>query len=114
MTETSRWRFILLIGGSVSVALLLVAVSIALYFSSGTAQLDLSRPGYKSVRSQSKEDPYTGFSSSGSIDEQALNDFQKLYQEQANKATSLEPFTGDALNDSTLGIDDSAVATSPQ
>ncbi len=106
--STAKWRFIALLAGSVGIALLLVTASIALYFSSGTAQLDLSRPGYKSVvRSQSKEKPYAGFSSSGPIGSQTFDEFQKMYDARAKSATSLDqPFSGDALSDATLGLDD--------
>ncbi|MFZ1360692.1 MAG: hypothetical protein WAS27_01515 [Candidatus Saccharimonadales bacterium] len=108
--STAKWRFVMLLVGSIGIALTLVVISVALYFSSGTAQLDLSRPGYTSVRSQSKENPYAQFPSSGAITDQTLDEFQTMYQERARSVTSIEqPFNGDALSDATLGIDDTTL-----
>lgn len=102
-----KTRFVILIAGSVVIALLLVSVSIAMYFSSGTAQLDLSRPGYKSVRNQTKpEDPYQGFSASGPVNGAALDEFEKLYKEQSKKATSIDAFNNEVMSDVALGLND--------
>lgn len=97
-----------MIAGSIMIALLLVSVSVAMYFSSGTAQVDLSRPGYQSVRDQTPtEDPYKGFTSSGSVDEKTLNEFNKMYQERAKNATTVDAFNSDVLSDTALNIADS-------
>lgn len=109
MHLSSRTRFIVFIAGSVAVSMVLVATSIAMYFSSGTAQVDLSRPGYQSVRSQTKpEDPYKGFSSSGPIDDKTLDEFESLYKDRASDATSLDAFNPDVLGDNALGLDEAA------
>lgn len=101
----AKHRFVILIGGSVVIALLLVAVSLQLYSSSGTAQLDLSRPGYKSVRDQIRpEDAFDGFSASGPIDDAALKNFKELYDKRAKDA-SADAFGSDVLGEQTLGID---------
>ncbi len=107
MAPETRTRLMLLIGGSVVLSLLLVAASIALYFSSGTAQLDLSRPGYKSVRDQNKPDnQFKGFSSSGSITNDVLAEFEKMYRDRAKNAVSIDAFNPDVLSESALGLDD--------
>ena len=91
--------------GSIVTSLVLVGVSMALYFSSGAAQLDLSRPGYVSVREQANEkEQFTGFSASGAIDKESLDEFQKLYDEQAKKTTTIDSFGGEAMADETLGL----------
>ncbi len=106
MTLIGQHRFIALIVGSIVVALLLVAVAMALYATSGTAQLDLSRPGYKTVRDQVKQvDNYEGFSASGDIDQKTLDEFKKLYDAQAKDATSVDAFSPVLLSDEALGID---------
>ena len=96
----------LMIGAAILVALFLVSAALALYASSGAAQLDLSRPGYVSVRNQaSKNDSFDGFSSTGSIDKKTLDQFRKLYDKQAEKATNVDSFGGNAMSNQTLGLD---------
>mgnify|MGYP007124446163 CR=1 FL=1 len=107
MRHSNAMRFGLLISGSIVIALLLVSVSIAMYFSSGTAQLDLSRPGYQSVRDQTTpEDPYKGFAGSGPVDEKVLDEFEKQFKERSDKATSVDAFNNDVMSDAALGIND--------
>lgn len=102
----AQHRFTLLVAGAIMVSLFLVGVALALYASSGAAQLDLSRPGYVSVREQAAEpDQFDGFSGSGEIDKEALDQFRTLYNQQAKKATSVDSFGGSAMSDQTLSID---------
>lgn len=104
----AKYRFIVLITASIVIALTLVSVSMSLYSSSGTAQLDLSRPGYKSVRGQVQPDTddYSAFSASGPINSTELNKFQKMYDAKLKDATSVEVFTSNVLSDEALSIDD--------
>ncbi len=101
-----RHKVVLLVSGSIMVALLLVMVSLALYASSGTAQLDLSRPGFKSVQSQlDKSDSFEGFSADGPVNKQVIDDFERLYQKQKKTVDSTDVFSGSALEPQALGID---------
>lgn len=103
----SARRFLIMVGGSIIVAFILVVISISLYFSSGTAQVDLSRPGYQSVRDQAKsEDTFKGFPASGVIDDKTLDEFNKMYQDKAKEATSVDAFSSEVLSDTSLEIDD--------
>ena len=105
-TPWERHRFGVMVAGSIVISFVLVGVSMALYFSSGAAQLDLSRPGYMSVREQANEkEQFNGFSASGTITKESLDEFQKLYDEQAKKTTTIDSFGGEAMRDETLGID---------
>lgn len=99
-------RFIVLIVGTISLALFLVSIALALYGSSGAAQVDLSRPGYSAVRDQAKEDTSDtkSFSSSGPIDKAALAEFEKLYAETSKSATSVKAFDSNVLSDEALHI----------
>jgi hypothetical protein len=106
LSPWQRHRFIVLIGLTIVISLFLVGVALALYASSGAAQLDLSRPGYKSVRNQAtRSDTFEGFSASGSVDKGTLDDFRKLYEQQATQATNFDSFGGDVMSDKTLSID---------
>lgn len=105
-TAWYKARLPLFIAGSIGIALLLVLVSMALYLSSGAAQLDLSRPGYQSVQNQvEKTETFKGFPATGSIDEKALDQFQKLFDEQAKQVTTVDAFNPEVLSDQALGID---------
>ena len=105
----SRWqehRFMVLVGTTIVIALFLVSVSLALYASSGAAQLDLSRPGYVSVRDQAaRSDEFDNFPATGSIDKKALDQFRKSYDKQAERATNVDSFSGNAMDDQILSLD---------
>lgn len=99
-------RFLIMIGISIAIALFLVSVALALYASSGTAQLDLTRPGYQSVRDQaSRSDTFDGFPATGTLDKAALEQFEKLYDERAKQAIGIESFGGNGMSDESLSID---------
>ena len=108
-TVLGRWgehRFLIMIGVSIVIALFLVGVALALYASSGAAQLDLSRPGYQSVRKQvPQDDTFSGFSASGAVDKAALEQFEKLYNERSKQAIGVESFGGNGMSDESLSID---------
>lgn len=104
-----RNKLVLFISGSIVVALLLVAVSMALYVSSGAIQQDLSRPGYKAVQNKvDKTDTFKSFSASGDVDDKTLDQFRKLYDEQVQRVTASDAFNPDVLSNQALGIDDSS------
>lgn len=107
LNRLTRHRFIVMIISTILIALFLVGVALALYASSGAAQLDLSRPGYVSVRNQAakSESPFDSFPANGSIDKGVLDQFRKLYMAQADKATKVDSFGGTVMNDQTLSID---------
>jgi hypothetical protein len=100
-----RQQLILFIFGSIVIALMLVALSLAMYASSGAAQLDLSRPGYKSVQNEvDQSDSFQSFPADGPVSKNALDQFQKLYDKQT-KLVQGEAYNSSALDDSLLGID---------
>lgn len=101
-----RHKFMALVGGTIVIALFLVSVALALYTSSGAAQLDLSRPGYQSVREQASRTPeFEAFPSNGALDEKAITHFKELYDKKAKEATSVDAFGGDVLTDKALALD---------
>lgn len=106
LTFWARHRFLLLVGASIATAFALVFISLELYTSSGAAQLDLSRPGYKAVTSQAitTDSDFEDYSPSGQLDTQSVNDFKVLYNKQADKAKAVDAFSGDPLDPDTLEI----------
>jgi hypothetical protein len=105
-TFLSEHRFLILIGLTIAVALVLVSISMTLYATSGAAQLDLSRPGYKSVTSQAinNDGGFKDYPASGKLDAAALSQFKSLYDSQATKAKAIDAYSGDPLNPDALQI----------
>lgn len=104
--ELSFWdqhRFMLLVGMTIIVAVILVTISLVIYNVSGSAQLDLSRPGYQAVSDKvDKTDPIEEYSGSGPVNESTINEFTKIYDTQAAKAKAVDAFNGDPLNPEVL------------
>lgn len=107
--KLGRWeqhRFLLLVGMSIVIALMLVAVALKLYYSSGAAQLDLSRPGYEAVsETVGQSEVFEGFPATGVIDQKAIEEFREMYKERAAEATNVDTFGGDVMSDKALTID---------
>lgn len=104
-----HWRdhkFLLLVGATIIMALILVGVAMGMYASSGAAQLDLSRPNYQAVREQANRDVrLTAFPATGDITKESLDQFRALYEPQAKRVIDFESFGGDPLSAEALGID---------
>ena len=99
-------RFLFLVFGSIVVAVMLVFVALSLYVSSGTAQLDLSRPGYQAIREQVHEDTsFNGFDANGPLDKKALTQFQSMYDAKLKEAQSVDAYGNDVLSPESLQID---------
>lgn len=103
----SQHRYLLLILLSIVLALVLVGISMGLYYSSGAQQLDLSRPGYVSVADQVKDETkaFGAFQASGEITKESIDEFTKLFDEQSKHATDVDAFSGDPLDPVALDID---------
>lgn len=103
MSFWDKHRLSLLLIVTVVIALILTVVSMIAYNVSGAAQLDLSRPGYSSVSDQvDKSDKITEYSAFGSVNKDSINEFIKLYDQQADKAKAVDAFNGDPLNPEVL------------
>ncbi|MGH7218533.1 MAG: hypothetical protein ACREGE_03785 [Candidatus Microsaccharimonas sp.] len=98
-----RHRLSLLLILTVIIAIIMTIVSVIIYNSSGAAQLDLSRPGYRSVSDQiERDDTIDEYSASGPINTDTIQEFITLYDEQAEKAKAVNAFNGDPLNPEVL------------
>lgn len=106
VTFWQQHRFLMLIGGAILISLAMVSIALYVYYSSGAFQLDLSRPGYQSVRDEidysSRDD---SFSTSGPLDKEAFEEFRGLYKEQTEDARKTNGFSPEALSDQALGLD---------
>jgi hypothetical protein len=108
-TELTTWNrrpLVTFICGSIVIAILLVLVSMALYASSGAAQLDLSRPGFKSVQNKvNRSDTFESFPATGSVDAATIDQFLELYKKQVRPVNNTDAFSPDALDPAALDID---------
>lgn len=107
LINPGRYNFIFFLIGSIGLASTLVVVSMFLYDRSGAAQLDLSRPGYVDVRSQSitSDSDFVEYPSTGSVNQSTIDEFKTLFDQQSEKAKAIDAFGGDPLSDSALGIE---------
>jgi len=100
-----RHRLGLLLIATVLITIVLTTVSITIYDNSGAAQLDLSRPGYRSVSSQIQtDDEIDTYSSSGPVNKDTVQEFMTIYDKQAAKAKAVDAFNGDPLNPEVLEL----------
>jgi len=112
MSFWDEHRFMVLIVVTIIISIILVGVSITIYKVSGSAQLDLSRPGFQSVSNKvDRTDPVTDYSAFGPVNKATINDFTKLYDEQSKKAKAVDAFNGDPLNPDVLEFGDVANST---
>lgn len=91
----------------VILAVVMVLVSVNVYYRSGAYQLDLSRPEYRSVRSQIEPDRKVSdddFQASGAMSDEVLRDFLEKYQIEADRAVKADAFSADVLGDDQLGL----------
>jgi hypothetical protein len=105
--NATGWRqhsFLVMVGGAIVIACVLVFVSMELYSSSGAAQLDLSLPSYNNVRSSIPPDTTSAYPSTGAFDKNSLNQFRTMYTAEAQQTAGAEGFNSQALSDQALGI----------
>ncbi|MGB4762834.1 MAG: hypothetical protein WBP12_05780 [Candidatus Saccharimonas sp.] len=106
MTKWQRHRFLVLIAVVIGISCIMVAVALYLYNTSGAAQVDLSRPGYQSVRSEASRDnvPDSTFSSTGELDDEAFRQFNEMYDRHAKRVVGVDSFDPQALSDESLQL----------
>lgn len=102
----NQHRFMLFITISLLISIVIISISMFMYNISGAAQLDLSRPGYNSVRSMTTIDDgdFHTFSSNGTLKSGDIIYFKSLFKKQAQKVKVVDAFGGDSLNPEALGI----------
>lgn len=106
MTQWQRHRFFMLIAMVIIIVSVLVGVGLSLYKLSGAEQVDLSRPGYQSIRkdAQRGEDANDTFPATGTLDESAFKSFYGRYDKRATRVTNVESFDKKALSDTSLQL----------
>lgn len=101
-----RVTLAVMIAGAITLALLLVLLSMYLYNRSGAAQLDLSLPGLQEQRLKAQStERFDAFSASGPLDEDALDQFNQIYTgQQSAIGQDKDGFDPGELSDTKLNI----------
>ena len=98
-------KFAVFIGSTILVSIFLVSISMFVYYQSDAYRLDLSRPEYTSRRSEiskNLEDKSKDFDAQGSVNEQTIKEFLKLYDDEAKGIAKTKAFSNDVLSDKEL------------
>lgn len=98
--------FFWLIALAITIALILVTVSMWLYMQGDAARVDLSRPDYQAVRKHAqKTDSFEGFSVQQSLSSDAMAEFDRLMGQKMQEVESYkESFHGAPLSNEELEI----------
>lgn len=96
----------ILIGGAIILASILVVISMFLYYRFGTAQLDLSRPSLQDVRNRAQQtERFEGFKADGPLTEKSLGEFGQLYDDKTKEVQrSTKTFYPENMSNASLGI----------
>lgn len=106
----AEYRLAAFIGVSVVVALLLTTVSLLLYTLTGTASLDLSRPGYEDARQKVKREVDDEvFSATGGMNKAVMKEYLSLYQKKQQPLKTYDSFDPNIVSDTQLNLDDPAL-----
>jgi hypothetical protein len=101
------------VGLALIIALIFTSISLMIYSKSGAAKLDLSRPGYESVRQDVENNDATEqpFASSGAIDAKVKADFEKRVKTQADQLDKMNDFNAEVISNDNLGLPADNTAT---
>lgn len=99
--------FWVMIGGAITIASLLVLLSMYIYNRSGAAQLDLSLPGLQEQRMKAQNtERFESFGASGKLDEDSLDQFNQIFTgQQSAIQRDKDGFEPRDLSNEKLGIE---------
>lgn len=105
-----KHSFLIFITISITISAVVVYASMQMYNRSGAAQLDLSRPGYVSVRSKvdASDGELQAYPANGQFNKNVIDNFKSLFIKQAQKIKAIDAFGGSPLDDAALGISDTS------
>lgn len=101
------------IGGSLAIASVAVFASLGLYYISGTAQLDLSRPSYQEAREQARkqaeeekrrEKKSEDWIMDGHLTAEKIDEFEKVFTERMGRVEGVN-FDSETLSDRTFNLE---------
>jgi hypothetical protein len=103
--KLSGYRFAIMIAGAVILTIILTSISITIYISSGAINIDLSRPGYESVREETTiEESEPPFDATGPIDKTVADDLNRRLEKIQAHLLEMNSFSGETLSDEALDL----------
>lgn len=102
-----RYKFVTFIGLAIMASVILVSISMFVYYKTDAYRLDLSRPEYTSRRNQISKDANEKtheFDTQGQVNSATLKDFLNMYDKEADSARKVKAFSNDVLSDKELGL----------
>ncbi len=106
----AKYKFPLFLSGVIILAIIMVGISMKMYYISGAFQLDLSRPEYAPVRDRINPAPkqQDDFSGQGEVTVQTLDEFLSMYRPEAQKVVEGSGFAEADISDEQLGLAEAA------
>ena len=103
----TQYKLPTMVLGVIAVSIVLVGISMHLYYSSDAFRVDLSRPDYVPYRAQidnSNDHNRDMFEAQGEVTDKVLDNFLQKYKQEEKKADGARAFASDVLSDDQLGI----------
>lgn len=103
----TQYKLPTMVLGVIAVSIVLVGISMHLYYSSDAFRVDLSRPDYVPYRAQidnSNDHNRDMFEAQGEVTGNVLDSFLQKYKQEEKKADGARAFASDVLSDDQLGI----------
>lgn len=100
-------RFALFVVSCIIVAIVMTGISLVLYQRSGAMKLDMSRPGYESVRTEvEKSNDDQPYSSSGAFDDEVIQDFENRIDKYRDELNNMGDYDNASITDESLNLID--------
>lgn len=100
-------KLVAMVAGTILVSMILVGTALSMYYTSGSYQLDLSRPEYEASRKdiQANSMDHGKFDVQGPVDAASVREFLELYKVREKSVQDAKAFEGDVLSNENLNID---------
>ena len=103
----NRYRFRTMLAIAISITLMLTIINVSLYNITGTAKLDLSRPGYEAARKKinsSKEFDTYSFSSNDPLSQDTIKKYLYHYDKHLKRTQAYDRYDVSGMDDANLGL----------
>jgi hypothetical protein len=103
----NRYRFRTMLAIAISITLMLTIINVSLYNITGTAKLDLSRPGYEAARKKinsSKEFDTYSFSSNDPLSQDTIKKYLYHYDKHLKRTQAYDRYDVSVMDDANLGL----------
>ena len=96
-----------MLASAIFITLILTLINVTLYNITGTAKLDLSRPGYEAARKKinsSKEFDSYSFSSNDSLTRDTIRKYLYHYDKHLKRTQAYDRYDTGVMDDANLGL----------